>query len=512
MGLLPLVSIGAPEPGHRVALLIGFSEYRQYDGRLESGFDSLAYCHNDIIQLKSFLQSQDWRCASLVSTKENRQQLPVGTDILRMVDSLADQVRPEDTFLLAYSGHGIRIGNEDYIVPPNAKLVASDDGHASTLVLSSLIKLSTLQQHLDRVKARRRVLVFNMCRSNLPAVIGAMGAPPGLQVSETEATSFVTRLKDLGHSSNRECSYTLLYSCRPRESSYVRQDKPFTVFGDALIQALNDEDGSGGERDIIPGAVFHSAVNHVLAWRALPENSTSVMSPGVQEEIQAEFRIVMGRGRGKLYKSHLDRAAALYALHRYDASATWFEAAYEISHSANVADQVSQCYVQMGDWKMAADWTRRALDDDPSYAFPAYALATRMRESAMYQESIPWYKLGLERRPNWSLAETGLGLALLGAGDLKESGRHLERGLLLDSTSGAATNGLARVRWAEKRQEEALGLFKEAVSKSPEQPYFWADYARIAYGMDHKAEAIDAGRRAIALGYPGGLPFRIPKA
>ena len=171
-----VASPAARAEGKKLALLIGVDKYPE-----GSGFASLPFTERDVEQLAEVLLASGYRpehvrVLTLKRGAENPRFLPSLRNAQREFKLLAGDRKPEDTLLVALSGHGItrkvKIAGGDrtkpvaFFCPIDADI---DDPE-------SLLSLDDLYGTLERSEARVKVMLVDACR-NEPTE-GKTGAIP----------------------------------------------------------------------------------------------------------------------------------------------------------------------------------------------------------------------------------------------------------------------------------------------------------------------------------------------
>jgi cell division septation protein DedD len=108
-------------------------------------------------------------------------------------------IEPGDTVLVHYSGHGIQIENDNYLLP--ADVPAPDDGNVELLKSESL-RLLTLVDTLGEKGAGARILIIDACRDNPFAAGGkrSIGGTRGLANVATAKGTFIMYSAGAGQS------------------------------------------------------------------------------------------------------------------------------------------------------------------------------------------------------------------------------------------------------------------------------------------------------------------------
>ncbi len=127
----------------RVALVIGNSDY--------VNVPTLPNAANDAADMAARLTEMGFA----VHSGENLNQ----AQTLALVEEFGKSLHPQDVALFFYSGHGVQIGTENYIIPVDAD--ATDE---PTLITAS-VKLQAFLRTME-LRADRRIVILDACRNN----------------------------------------------------------------------------------------------------------------------------------------------------------------------------------------------------------------------------------------------------------------------------------------------------------------------------------------------------------
>jgi formylglycine-generating enzyme required for sulfatase activity/uncharacterized caspase-like protein len=155
--------------GEKYALLIGVGKYPE-----GSGFSSLPYSDRDVEQLSSVLISAGYdrslvRVLTLRRGAENPRLLPTLKNIRRELDAMTRDHKPEDSLLIALSGHGItrKIQTKDKNGDESAKTFAFFCPIDSDLQeTQSLLSVDAVYAALERSTAGMKVMLVDACRND----------------------------------------------------------------------------------------------------------------------------------------------------------------------------------------------------------------------------------------------------------------------------------------------------------------------------------------------------------
>lgn len=140
----------APDFGQRYALVIGNSTY---------DWKPLVNPVNDARDVAGALTRAGFSSSNVtLLLNANNQQLR------RSVREFVESIRPGDFALLYYSGHGIEIRGENYLLPVDLPSNATE-----ILVQDEAVSAQRILTDLTLQGARVKVLILDACRDNSPA-------------------------------------------------------------------------------------------------------------------------------------------------------------------------------------------------------------------------------------------------------------------------------------------------------------------------------------------------------
>jgi Caspase domain len=156
------------------------------------------------------------------------------------LSKLYASIEPGDTVLVQYSGHGVQIESDNYLLP--ADVPAPEDGNADLLKSESL-RLNTLVDTLTAKGAAATILIIDACRDNPFATTGkrSIGGTRGLANIATEKGTFImysagvgqSALDNLGESDAVKTSvYTRVLVTRLSQSGLKLRDLAASVRAD----------------------------------------------------------------------------------------------------------------------------------------------------------------------------------------------------------------------------------------------------------------------------------------
>ena len=161
--------------GQYWAVVVGVDEY------IREGIPKLRYAVADAKLFSQVLQTavkvpkQNIFLLTSDSVQENSQ--PKLTNIASQLDDLKALVKPDDTVIFYFAGHGITIGGESYLLTEE-----SDNRNPTTLRLSSL-KSREITQLLKNLGVKRGMVIMDACRNSPGATANSLISVPKVSFS-----------------------------------------------------------------------------------------------------------------------------------------------------------------------------------------------------------------------------------------------------------------------------------------------------------------------------------------
>lgn len=126
----------------RLALVIGNAGYRP----------ALRNPRNDARGVQTALSSIGWE----VTEWEDLE----AADVQSLTTRFANSVAPDDEVVVYYSGHGVQLGGENFLLPVDVDFATDNDVRLNALALSSLLEL------LDGRRPHTLIVILDACRDN----------------------------------------------------------------------------------------------------------------------------------------------------------------------------------------------------------------------------------------------------------------------------------------------------------------------------------------------------------
>ena len=216
------------EDARRWAFLVGVDDY------LGEKWD-LDYCVADIAALRDRLDEIGFQAAStvyLTTTGREIGTVPTKANIEREFKGMLDKVKKDDVVIVAFSGHGTNLDNQNYFCPANM------DPTNKQSLLKTMVSLDRIYEQLTNSPARFQLLLVDACRNN----------PLG------SGTKSIASAKSLGGFSKSldeaPASLVAMRSCLPEEESHEHAKLGHGVFMYHVLEGLRGRaDRENGNRN-----------------------------------------------------------------------------------------------------------------------------------------------------------------------------------------------------------------------------------------------------------------------
>lgn len=258
--------------GTEYAVLIAINNY------IDSEVRSLSYAEADINALYSVLTDSqvsgyDKNNVFLMTPgSEQPQDRPTLTNILLTLKWLSENLKPEDSVLFVFCGHGDTDKDVNYIIPLDGRLALPQD---------SSVRLGRLFEWLDACPARRQVVMLDACHSGGPATLRR--GDRGIAVV---STAFTEELQRIGAPEGR----AVLSSSSIEEVSYEEPKLGHGVFTYYVLDGLKSFKADRNKDDrITVYELGHFVQAEVKSWSKRNRKSPSQTPRMVYNDTSGEI-------------------------------------------------------------------------------------------------------------------------------------------------------------------------------------------------------------------------------
>ena len=166
--------------------------------------------------------------------------LPSTGNLVRALRYTAREARPDDLFVLAFSGHGAASGRENYLLTYYSEMGALTD---------TALRLSRVKQLIEAVPCRQKLVILDACRNDPN---GGKGDEPNF-LSETFAKGIAVKAK----SGSQSEVVATLFSCSLGERSFEWPAKERGFFSWYLEQGLKGAAANSAGKIILNSLVAY---------------------------------------------------------------------------------------------------------------------------------------------------------------------------------------------------------------------------------------------------------------
>ena len=217
----PATAEGPPK-GDQYAFLVGCSEYDAKELR------PLEFTRHDVADFADVLKKSGWRDDHIVLLHDKRpaRWQPEGKKIREELGLLLAGLGPDDSVVVALSGHGIQFKGEKkaYFCPIDARLEDRD----------TLVSLEEVYRQLGECKAGRKLLLVDACRNDPQSKIGKGGQKVDLESVTRPQGEAVPK------------GIVALFSCDEGQESFEDPDLGHGIFFYHVLQGWKGAAGAAG--------------------------------------------------------------------------------------------------------------------------------------------------------------------------------------------------------------------------------------------------------------------------
>lgn len=234
--LIPVLSCrdaGARTEGRRWALVVGIDNYMYDVTPLRCAVSDAVNFRQALIDAAGFDQDDVF----LLASTEKGNRLPTKLNIIKWISYIREKAGPEDSLILFFSGHGMDMDKESYIITYDA-----DPSTKETLDISSL-KVSDLKRIIEELPLKKILFFVDACRNDPRS--GKGGGDNTLTMNQSKSLT-ISRGESSAPKESANFSLTF-FSCKVNQRSYEWAEKQMGFFTYYLVEGLTGQarDASG---------------------------------------------------------------------------------------------------------------------------------------------------------------------------------------------------------------------------------------------------------------------------
>ena len=261
--------------GKQWALLVGIDAYD------DPTISQLRYCVADVKAFYGALTDPslggfDKDQVYLMTGNDTGRTRPSNTNVIVRLEKLAELVKPEDTFVFYFSGHGMTREEKPFLLSINA------DARTLTSLELSAIPLEKVKRILSSIKAHQTLIILDACRNDPASGRGDEDNP----LTEAFARGIQVRPK-LSRAGLPAVTATL-YACSLGERAYEYPEKGQGVFSYFLLEGLKGNAAAPNGLVTIASLAKYTQ-QHVAKWARENLHGGKKQTPWLAQEGGAEL-------------------------------------------------------------------------------------------------------------------------------------------------------------------------------------------------------------------------------
>ncbi len=152
----------------------------------------------------------------LLTSDARGNRIPDKASIVRWISYVKQNAGPDDVVFFFFSGQGLNLGNQSYLLTIEA------DPYSRETIDASALKVRDLMSYMEQIKAKKKILFIDACRNEPRRGKGDKSNP----LTRNYADSFKTEIT------------VTFFSCRVGQRSYEWSEKSMGFFTYFLVKGL----------------------------------------------------------------------------------------------------------------------------------------------------------------------------------------------------------------------------------------------------------------------------------
>ncbi|MBM80101.1 MAG: hypothetical protein CMJ78_05845 [Planctomycetaceae bacterium] len=250
--------------GEKYALLVGINDY-------QGDISPLRYCVADVEAFgQALVETAGFKSDNvyLMTCQMTGRRQPTHVNVIRQLSLLSERVKPEDTFIFYFSGHGITKSGQSFLLTTNSDTTTKD-----TLTITA-VDLNQAKEILSRIQAQQLLTVIDACRNDPDS---GRGEEDNLLTNDFSRGFKIKR--DQGQAETPGVSATL-YACAVGERAYEWPEKQHGVFSYYLLEGLNGKAANTTGEVVVSDLALYTN-KKVSRW--VKENKAKKQTPWLEK-------------------------------------------------------------------------------------------------------------------------------------------------------------------------------------------------------------------------------------
>ncbi len=247
---------------------------------------------------------------------------------------------------------------------------------------------------------------------------------------------------------------------------------------------------------VCAGILLASTVVPAQSVEELMGQGNQLLQNSAYDQAVTKFRKVLGRDPGH-FEAQFNLAYAYLNMARYPQAVQEFRKALAINRAcAECWGNLALAYEAQGQDGEAMGALHEAVKTNPGNLEARMNLATMYANKNRVGDAIAQYKQIIQIDGQNITAHVNLAKCLVSQNKPKEAIGYLKSALAINPNDADAIYETGNLVWkADKNQQEALKLYRKAVTLEPNSQVFYENLGLLLEEMDQKEEAIDVWRK-----------------
>jgi uncharacterized caspase-like protein len=439
------------------AVVVGIDEYLKEVSPLNCAVNDAENFKKAIMEKAGLAESNIFL---LTTRSKSGNRVPDKSNIIRWVSYVKSNAGPDDTFIFFFSGHGMDMDKETYLLTYEA-----DPESKETLEMSSL-RVTDLRKLINEMPVSKVLLFVDACRNDPRSGKGAADN----KMTDIRAKSLVITGRNSVQKGRSGASFALtFFSCKVGERSYEWTEQGMGFFTYHLVKGMNgaaaDESGNvtlGSIRDYIAKTVPQTVQK---------ERGKISMSPWVKGDASADSdEWVFCRG-AEAHRAPRKETPIVQATHNdekplKDDTLEPYPQSPD-RNQAGIHRDRGDDYVMRKKYDQAIGEYREALRWDPGYLAVYESLGETYTKAADFNGATGAYSRALAIKPDSADFFLKRGIAYGKRGDFEKALKDVNKALEINPKYASAYFQRGSICETLKRTSEALDAYRKCIEIAP---------------------------------------------
>lgn len=436
-------------PGERVALLIGNADYESVT--------PLSNPSNDIKEFSNALSKVGFE----VMVREN---VLTNREMDEAVEEFANKLRRKQVGLFYYSGHGLQLNGENYLVPIKAKIKVEKDIDYECFPANKLVR------YMDEAKSPMNIVILDACRNN--PFKGQSRSIGGGLAKMAAANQMV-----------------IAYATDPDKKAEDGDPGKNSPYMKNILKNMYK-----------PGLTIEQFFKEVR--KGVLEETGQSQRPWETSCLTTDFSFIPAEGFPAPV-SAVETAKPVTETPKPADSPQPSVAAPAVTPSAPAGDEdlikQTRKAVEGKDWVAAVEKMGTILEKNPTNVNALINRGFAYSNLHGYNKALRDFDKAIEVAPNNAAARNNRGFALLATGDTKGAIADFDKAISVDPQLAAAFHGRGVALFKQGQKEKALADLDKAVELSPKNPALFHNRGLVKQALGNGDAALADFEKAIEL-------------